>query len=95
MSDKRRAERKPLVTEIEFHSTKDLIDAKSVDISETGIKFITDDPLSIRMRFKKDGKLKEKFARLVWSKNKENGQTEYGFEFFECNDHYSIKDIGI
>jgi hypothetical protein len=47
------------------------------------------------MRFKEDGKLTEKFARLVWSKNKENGQTEYGFEFFEGDQHYSIKDIGL
>lgn len=81
--EKREAERIPVVTNVEFHALKDLIDAVSVNISEKGICFSTDEPLKVRMRYESDGMRHEREARLAWTRIEENGQTTYGFEFID------------
>ncbi|MHC4871197.1 MAG: PilZ domain-containing protein [Planctomycetota bacterium] len=81
--EKRKAERVNLSTEVEFHALKDIIDAVSVDVSETGIKLQTKEPLKVKMRFKNNGILVERLAQIAWAKDHKDGNTTYGFEFYE------------
>lgn len=77
----RRGERRPLETKVEFFVDADIIEATSVDISESGIRFDTKTPVRICMRLTVDGELQEKRARLIWAKKLPEGGVTYGFEF--------------
>jgi len=79
--DKRIAPREPIKTRVEFFVDADIIDAESVNISSTGIRFDTQDPIPIQMRLEKDGILYENRAHLVWAQRKSDGGMTYGFEF--------------
>jgi len=79
--DKRTASRIPIKTKVEFFVDADIIDAESVNISGSGIRFDTQKPIPIQMRLEKDDVLYEKSAHLVWAQSKENGGMTYGFQF--------------
>lgn len=81
-SERRRSPRVALTAGVEFIVDADVIRATSVDVSENGICFRSDNPIAIRMRFERDGKRVEKNARLVWARRVEAGM-EYGYEFTE------------
>ena len=79
--EKRKSERIPFYTEVEFIVDADVINAASVDFSETGIRFSTENPIVIRMRFDgPDGQI-DRTAQLVWAGKGEENQFQYGLEF--------------
>lgn len=78
--ERRLAPRANVKTSIEFYVDSDVIDAESVDLSETGIRFVTNSALEIRMRLTVNGKQMEKQAKLIWAKGDEGG-TAFGFAF--------------
>ena len=78
----RAAIRKKLHTGVEFYVDADIIKADSIDLSETGIKFETNEPIKIRMRVDVgDGEYQENQAELVWAQKDEDGYTTYGLHF--------------
>ncbi len=79
--ERRVSTRKELETEIEFFVNADIIAAKSVDISETGLSFDTKEPLKIHLRIDIDGKLCDREAQFVWATRNSDGGITYGFEF--------------
>jgi hypothetical protein len=79
--DQRRKDRTELITEVEFTIRKTLVKAFTVDISENGLKFETDEPLTISIRFKEDESPLYYEAKLIWAKTDDAGVTEYGFEY--------------
>jgi hypothetical protein len=79
--EKRAAERKLIETEVTFHTEDDIYMAKSVDISDTGIRIVTDKPVSVRIQVKDDEKLIQYDAQLVWAKRKDDGSMEYGLKY--------------
>jgi hypothetical protein len=79
--DKRIAKRLPIKTRVEFFVDADIIDAESVNISSSGIRFDTGNPIPIQMRLEKDGILYENRAHLVWAQSKKDGGMTYGFQF--------------
>jgi len=81
--DKRQAERISLDSKIEFIVDADLLSAKSVDISETGIQFSAENPIKVTLRFFMNGENQIKSARLVWAKKEVDGGMTYGLEFVE------------
>ena len=85
MSEERIAIRKDLKTKVEFIVDGDIITAESVNISETGIRFATEKPIKIRMRFEKNGEIKEELAELVWAKQDEK-ETSYGLSFIPISE---------
>jgi len=85
-TDKRIAPRLPIKTKVEFIVDADIIDAESVNISSTGIRFDTHEPIPILMRLEKDGVLHENRAHLVWAQSKNNSGMTYGFQFVPKND---------
>jgi hypothetical protein len=79
--EKRRAKRMPLDTKVEFIVDADVIQAKSIDISETGIQIETDDPIKVCMRLDIDGEKKDMEGQLVWAMKNEEGGMTYGFKY--------------
>lgn len=86
-SDKRYARRYKMETKVEFYVDADIIGAKSIDVSESGVRFRTDFPIKIRMRFEVDGEIKEREAQLVWADQSKDGMS-YGFEFVPDSESY-------
>ena len=79
--EKRTADRQLIETEVTFHTEDDIYMAKSVDISNTGIRIVTDNPIDIRLQIKEDGKLVQYDAQMVWAKLKDDGTMEYGMKY--------------
>jgi hypothetical protein len=86
---KPRADRKDIKTKVEFIIDCDIANARADNISETGMRFITEKPIKFRMRMNVEGKKQEYAAYLVWAKKDFEGTTSYGFQFIadkdECN----------
>ena len=78
----RRAIRHSIKTDVSFFIDADVLEAQSIDISETGIRLQTDHPIKIKMRINMgDGKFEETDATLIWAEiNHKSGMT-YGIRF--------------
>jgi hypothetical protein len=79
--EKRLAERKLIEAEVTFHTGDDIYMSKSVDISDSGIRIITKEPVQIRIQIKQKDKLVQYDAQLVWAKLKDDGTMEYGLKY--------------
>jgi len=90
-SELRTESRIPIKTRVEFFVDADIIDAESVNISNSGIRFDTSEPIPIQMRLEKDGIMFENRAHLVWAQSKADGGMTYGFQF--ADDHSKAADI--
>lgn len=84
--DNRESERKPVLTDLEFCLDPHIMQAMSVDISGTGIRFDTGQPLNVRMQLEIDDQLQERKAKLVWIKHTPDGGMTYGFEYISDPD---------
>ena len=79
--EKRREVRQLFETEVTFHTEDDIYMAKSVDISDAGIRIVTLEPIDMRIQIKEEEKLVQYDARLVWLKLKDDGTMEYGLKY--------------
>ena len=84
--NKRRAERVPLLADVDLDINADIITAMVTDISDTGVRIDTSPPLITRMRFVFDSQLQDRKAQLVWVKKTLDGCMSYGFEFLPDNE---------
>lgn len=82
-TDRRSSERRHVHAKVEFfiEGTGDLLSAESVNISEEGIRFETDEPLMLSLRYDLDGKTHLKIGRLVWARSTDEGKMTYGLDF--------------
>lgn len=80
-TEKRASERRLFETEVTFHTGEDIYMARSVDISENGIRIVTEKPVDIRIQIKEDDKLIQYDAQLVWARLKDDGTMEYGLKY--------------
>ncbi len=82
--ERRNAERHAISVKVEFFVDGDILNARSIDLSEIGIRMTTETPISVRFRMNTDeGESMEKMGQLVWAKRDENGNTDYGLEFIQ------------
>ncbi len=79
--EKRASERRLLETEVTFQTEDDIYMARSVDLSDIGIRLITEKPVDIRIQIKEDDKLVQYDAQLVWARLKDDGTMEYGLRY--------------
>jgi hypothetical protein len=78
----KRAELRHLVeTEVAFNTENDIYIATTVDISEAGIRLITENPIDIRFQIKENDEIVQYDAQLVWAKIKDDGSMEYGLKY--------------
>jgi hypothetical protein len=55
--------------------------AKTVDISESGIRIVTEKPINIRFQIKENNKLVLYDSQLVWARVKDDDSMEYGLKY--------------
>ncbi len=79
--EQRGAERQLLQTEVTFHTGDDIYMANSVDISGSGIRIVTEQPVGIRIQIQEKDKLVQYDAQLVWARLKDDGSMEYGLKY--------------
>jgi hypothetical protein len=78
----KRAELRHLVeTEVAFNTENDIYIATTVDISEAGIRLITENPIDIRFQIKENDEIVQYDAQLIWAKIKDDGSMEYGLKY--------------
>ena len=80
-TDRRKSEREAFSTEAEIYLESSLYKTRLVDFSSSGVRFETEKPIRVRVRFKIGEKRIDRMAQLVWSVNKEGSDNIYGFEF--------------
>ena len=80
--EKRAVERRLIKTEVTFQTKDDTYKAKSVDMSDNGIRIITEMPVQIRIKIKEADSVVQHEAQLVWARVREDGTMEYGLK---CN----------
>jgi hypothetical protein len=84
MSDnknEKRVEKRSLVkAEVAFNTENDIYMARSVEISESGIRIVTEKPINIRFQVEKDDELVLYNSQLVWAREKDDGSMEYGLK---------------
>jgi hypothetical protein len=86
VKERRSQQREEIRTAIECIVAEDVINATSVNISDTGIRIETTSPILFEMRLKLGGEMHQFKARLCWSKMHEDGSAMYGLEFIEEED---------
>ena len=79
--DKRGVERRLIEAEVTFHTEDDIYMAKSVDISDAGIRIVTEEPIDMRIQIKEEEQLVQYDAQLVWVRLKDDGTMEYGLKY--------------
>ena len=79
--NEKRVEKRSLVkAEVAFNTENDIYMARSVDISESGIRIVTEKPINIRFQVEKDDELVLYDSQLVWARVKDDGSMEYGLK---------------
>lgn len=77
--------REPLQVPISFIADFDILDAAGVDLSEGGICFETDAPLTFHLRFEHEGQTVDRHARLAWV-SRTDGGNRLGLRFVDVDD---------
>ncbi|MDM8543801.1 PilZ domain-containing protein [Desulfococcaceae bacterium HSG9] len=80
-TEKRTEKRDKINASVDFFIDADITKAKAVDISDSGVCFETERPISMHIRMETDGLVLEHVAELVWCKRKKDGGMTYGLEF--------------
>jgi len=80
-NEKRLNKRHLIEAEVMFNTKNDIYMAKTVDISESGIRIVTEKPINIRFQIKENNKLVLYDSQLVWARVKDDGSMEYGLKY--------------
>ena len=88
--EKRVSRRKKLQAKIEFFVNADIIAAQSLDMSATGLRFDTKEPMKIHLRIEIDGELCDREAQFVWASTNPDGGMTYGLEFIADSEEYEF-----
>ena len=80
-----RSDRKKLTADIEFFGDFDLIKAKTLNISDSGICFMTSKSLPFEMRFEHNGQTVSRRANLIWLKHENKSGFNFGLKFVNIN----------
>ena len=81
IQERRAAERRLFETEVTFQPESGINKARSVDISEGGIRVVSEKPMEIRIQIHEGDILVQYDAQLVWAQMKEDGTMEYGLKY--------------
>ncbi|MFC1544816.1 PilZ domain-containing protein [Gemmatimonadota bacterium] len=79
--EKRTAERTPITDAVECLISDDILEAKAVDISSSGLRIDSEEPLVFILKLKVNGDKIERGAKIVWSNSQADGSISYGLEF--------------
>jgi len=80
-TEKRAEARQEIDTQVNFFVDANLTQAKTVDLSGSGVCFETNEPIAMHVRMELKGMVFEHMADLVWCQRNENGGMTYGLQF--------------
>ncbi len=80
-TEKREEKRQKIDTQVNFFIDANITEAKTVDVSGSGVCFETNEPISMHVRMEFSGTVFEHVADLVWCQRNENGGMTYGLQF--------------
>jgi len=78
-----RAERRALASAVKFEVNGEVMEGATVNISETGLRIDTAEPLDVTLRFVEDNQQQKYRLQLVWAAKKEEGGMTYGLSFLD------------
>lgn len=76
-----RSTRNEIKTAIQLIGDFGLVEAKGLDLSDSGIGFELEDDIPFDMEFEVDGDLHQHRAHMVWMQRLDNGRNRFGFQF--------------
>lgn len=79
--DFRENERRRHSVEVVFYIDDDVMVARSIDVSDTGVRIETEDPIDIRVQIKVDDRMRVIKGKLVWAQKKYDGGSCYGIRY--------------
>jgi hypothetical protein len=83
LANRRDSERITLKGTIEFAVDSGDIDGESIDVSQSGISFETNQPITVEMILRLDGEEEARRAKVIWSKQLPTGRLRYGLKFLD------------
>ncbi|MDJ0763071.1 MAG: PilZ domain-containing protein [Myxococcota bacterium] len=83
ISEQRKELRADLTTEVEFRIENEVMTAQTIDVSYSGFRLETSQPLTISLTFKEDIIPNKYTAELVWARETGDGMMEYGFRYLK------------
>ena len=83
MDDRRKSDRFPIKSDVEFATDHKILGARGVDVSDTGVAFETDEPLSVALTITIKGEQTTRQAKLVRVSKAEDGGYRFGLEFLD------------
>ena len=75
-----RLTRSEIQTSIQFIGDFGLVEAKGLDLSDSGIGFELEEDIPFDMEFEIDGELHQHRARMVWMQRLDDGRSRFGFQ---------------
>ena len=76
-----RSQRRELPTNIHVMGDFNIIQARGINVSDTGICFEVNYDVPFEMEFEQDGDRERHRADLVWMRQLEDGRNQFGFKF--------------
>jgi len=84
--EKRRDERQTIQGPGQFFIDEDVVEAKSLDVSEGGARIKLQQPVKVVFRMLVGAYEMEHRANIVWAKRGKDGKMEYGLEYLPVNE---------
>lgn len=81
--DERISPRKEVSAPVEFVIEANSFSARSIDISSSGIRVQSFNPLPFVVRIKMPDGVAERRATLVWARQRDDGIMNYGLQFID------------
>jgi hypothetical protein len=92
--DRRRSERICLDAGLEVYVDTEINGARPMDLSQTGLRFETSEPMTMILHLSVNGEREEREARLVWAQIQDDGSVQYGLEFVAEGGEYLDPETG-
>ena len=88
--DRRKDERKPLVTQAALLLDTYNLEGTSVNISRHGLRLDTDNPIKFKVQYDLGTGMTQREVFLVWADKKEDGKMMYGFELSPDSEGWNL-----
>ena len=93
-AERRTAERGPFDLTLHFVSQADIVRARGLDASDTGVGVEIESPLPFLLRIKIDGATQLREVQLMWAKCLEDGSQRLGFRYLDEPPQASASEPG-
>ena len=82
-AENRNTLRRRQTTPVEFLVEGDIVNATTLEVSESGLRLKTEEPLCFTLRFMVNNQAKVYRTHMVWAAKEDEGDMTYGLKFIE------------